>query len=295
MITLLPILLLALSPTEEPAPESEPEVAAESASDTSAVGLARALFERGLASYEAGDYGGAAAHWSSAYELMASDPSLVKSRRVLAFDLGQAHMRAYDVDGDRSRLGKARPLLEDYVAWVDRPGHTMSDDEREDRARAEEMLARIDILEGAPPSPRSVAAPTPPEDAPSRPPERRRTGTGFIVGGSVSLTLGVALAAGAITFAVRGREAERDFADAEMNLVSDPGNAEFINARDKAEFNGKQANAGIITMSTLSALMGVGGIAMIVTGAKMRQRARNLALAPAMAPGFAGAVVRGRF
>jgi hypothetical protein len=34
---------------------------------------------------------------------------------------------------------------------------------------------------------------------------------------------------------------------------------------------------------------------MIVTGAKMRQRARSLAIAPAMAPGFAGAVVRGRF
>lgn len=294
MITLLPTLLLAFSPTETA--EAAPEVAvSDEADDSSTAGLARALFERGLASYEDGDYGSAATHWQSAYALMASDPALAKARRVLAFDLGQAHMRAYDVDGDRSRLGEARPLLEDYVAWVDRPGHTMSDDEREDRARAEEMLARITILEGAPPSPQSVAPATPRPDAPLRAPERHRNGTGLIIGGSVSLTLAVALAAGAITFSVRGRRAEIEFEEAQANLQSDPGNPELVNDRDRAEFEGTQSRSGLIATSTLSALMGVGGIALIVTGAKMRQRARNLAVTPAMGPGFAGAVVRGRF
>ena len=141
------------------APEATAEAPASSESQSAAV--ARAMFERGLAAYEASDYRAAVLHWSSAYDLMAAEPALARARRVLAYDLGQAHMRAYDVDGDRSHLTQAGPLLEDYIAWVDRPAHTMSDEEREDRARAEEMLARIDILQGHRPRRRPHRRPKP--------------------------------------------------------------------------------------------------------------------------------------
>ena len=298
MITLVPATLL-LAFALEPAPAAAPSEAATADADASATTstLARALFERGLLAYEAGDYGSATTHWTSAYELMASDPALAKARRVLAFDLGQAQLRAYDVDGDRSRLGRARPLLEDYVAWVDRPAHTMSDDEREDRARATEMLARIDILEGAPPRPRAeqpVASARPMVDQPRAAPSRRK-GTGLIVGGAVSIGVSVSMAVAAGVFAAQIRRAEEDILAAQAALRMDPDNPQAATDRSRAEFKGAQGNSGLIATATLSALMGTGGIAMVATGAWMRRRARNVAAAPSLAPGFAGATVRVRF
>jgi hypothetical protein len=302
MLTLIPAtLLLALAPAEAPpaaAPaNADTATAAESEASSETASMARALFERGLLAYEAGDYAAASTHWSSAYELMSSEPTLVKARRVLAFDLGQAQMRAYDVDGERSRLATARPLLEDYVAWVDRPGHTLSNDEREDRARATEMLARIDILEGAPPPPRALDVPSSPRPATdtASPTPRRRNGTGLIVGGALSLGTSVALAGAAGAFSVQVRRAEDAHARAEARLATNPADPTAAAELERANFDGKQGNMGLVATATLSALMGAGGIAMVATGAWMRRRTRDVAVAPALGPGFAGTTLRVRF
>jgi hypothetical protein len=287
---------LLLSGPAGPGPDTSATPATATAeTESQTASLSRSLFERGLAEYEAGDYEAAVLHWSSAYDLMASDAGLARARRVLAFDLGQAHMRAYDVDSDRAHLTAARPLLQDYMAWVDRPAHTMSSDEREDRARAEEMLARVDILQGAPPPPEAAPrhadepSPLPP------PPSKQRNGTGLIVGGAVSMTLGVGLLACTGIFVARGRRAEADYVAAQDELTGNPNGTEATNDLQRAEFDGAQANAGMIGCATIGSLMLAGGVAMVTTGAVLRKRARRLAVAPTFSRTEAGAVLRVRF
>ncbi len=255
------IVLTALPVTAQP---SDAAATAPSASTTKS----RALFEQGLDAYGAGNYEAATRHWTEAYDLMSNDPTLLEGRRVLGFDLAQAHMRAYGTDRDPKRLDAARPLLESYVAWVDRPEHTMNDAEREDRQRAVELLEQIDDEtrpDAVPPLPR-VEAPAPapqPAVAPS-PPNPQRNGTGLLVAGGLSLGGGIASMVAASAFFHIGNVAERQFEEAAAN--------EDTAGIDQANRDGSRANVGFLTSAVAATALTVAGVTMLAVGGVRRRR-----------------------
>jgi hypothetical protein len=269
---------LAQPPTEAP-----PAVVTQAPDEDPSVGLAHARFDKGLAAYEAGDYAGAAEQWTEAYSLMASVPGLVGARNVLAFDLAQAQLRAYDADGERHRLLAAKELLDRYVAWVDRPGHTMNAAEREDRPRAIEMLARIDVELRPISSPvverpaAAVPAAVPPHTHPSARErfDAMKRARNLIIGGSVMLGLGVAAGATAVGLSVRANAVADEFALANDDLE-----------REHADFRGRRLNAGVITAAVGAATFTVIGVPLLAAG--LVQRRRALRMTPAVSPTHAG-------
>ncbi len=294
---------LAAAPSEPVPTEAPTEApAAAATADNPAVALSRAHFQSGLAAYEREDYAEAISQWEQAHALMGSVPELIGPRHIMQLDLGQAHLRAYDRDGDAAHLGSARGLLESYVAWLDRPGHTLTPSEHEDRPRAVNMLARVDILSASTPG----AQPLPPPRVERRtqvdrkpksvtPIVSRKAARGMIIGGGVSLGLGVAGIAGILVgmrFAVR---AEHDYEVAQANALDR--NPSFPNgatdaelaATEDADRRGRVANRGVIASATFAALGLLVGIPVLAAGLVARRR--HLRAAPAVARGYAGAQV----
>jgi len=256
--------------------------------------LARSLFEQGLDAYEADDYAGAAEYWSEAHELMAEDPELSAGRRVLGFDLAQAQMRAYAKDHDNSRVTAAKPLLETFVAWVDRPGHTMDEGEKQDRMRAIELLERIES-ESSPPPPVPAPELVRPQPAPTvapPPAEPRPSGTGLLIGGGLALGGGVASVVAAFAMTADGRAAEQRYDAAQEALArdEDPAAHAEIEAADRA---GRRSNVGLVTSATSAFLLGAAGITMLAIGGHRRRR--YVSASASLSPGSAAASVSVRF
>lgn len=270
------------SPTEATVTQ-EPEVA-----------LARSLFEQGLDAYDADDYAGAAKYWTEAHELMAEEPELSAGRRVLGFDLAQAQMRAYAKDQDKSRVTAAKPLLESYVAWVDRPGHTMDEGEKQDRMRALELLERIEDESSPPPpapAPELVRSEAPPTPAPP-PSEPTPSGTGFLIGGGLALGGGVASVVAAFAMTASGRAAERRYNAAQEAYIS--GQEATAEAEiEAANRDGRRANIGFVTAATSALLLGAAGITMLAIGGHRRRR--HVSASASLSPGSAAASLSVRF
>lgn len=273
----------------QPAAEAEPSASTDAPTEDPALGLSRAHFKSGLAAYEREDYYGAIDHWEQAHALMESVPELIGPRHIMQLDLAQAHMRAYDRDARREHLDSARGLLESYVAWLDRPGHTLTPAEREDRPRALAMLSRIDIealsMSRPPPPPRVDAAPK--RAQPVAPVVSRRTARGMIIGGGVSLGVAVAGVAGMIAGMSASRRAEHDYEVAQGESINrgdvPPGGP----ALDEADRRGRQANAAIIASGTVIAVGAVVGIPLLAAGLVARRR--HIRATPTAGRGYAGA------
>lgn len=161
------------------------------------IATAEAAFEVGLQRWRRGNYGGAVTAWTSAHRLLGSVDDL-GMQRILGFDLAQAHLRVWVVDHDRTHLWAAQRLLEDYVYWIDRPGHRRTAHEDADRDHALEMLAFVEIEQAALASTiaRSTAAVRPPPPPPPPPTVRRREtiAMGLVIGGSATLGVGIVFA-----------------------------------------------------------------------------------------------------
>jgi hypothetical protein len=180
------------------------------AEDEHALEVARAAFDVGLEAYRDGDYPGAVEAWTSAHRLILLAVDDVEMERVLGFDLAQAHLQVYASDRDPKHLAVARTLLEDYILWIERPGHAITTEDRPDLDRAHELLAIVEIDQAAaiadrhanpyppgwwpppPPRPRRTHADVPPPPEPLR--RQRRESTTWIVIGTVGLGVGVVFA-----------------------------------------------------------------------------------------------------
>lgn len=281
------LALPSASVVAAPPPSASPTEASGAQEPDPAVARSRSVFEQGLDAYEAEDYAGAAQYWSEAHELMAQTPELSAGRRVLGFDLAQAQMRAYARDNDESRVTAATPLLESFVAWVDRPGHTMDESEKQDRMRALELLGRIASESPPPPvvpAPELVEPPAAPAQAPP-PIEPRPDGTGFLIGGGLALGGSVGSVVAAFAMTASGRAAE-----ARYNSGQETNDGPEIEA---AERDGRRANIGLVTSATSAFLLGAAGVTMLVIGA--RRRKRHVSASAALTPSSASASVSVRF
>ncbi len=268
---------------------------------------AKVRFDEGLAAYERSDFAGAIEAWTSARALMADDPAAQDAWHVLGLDLAQAHVRAYRLDRDVGHFAPARALLEAYVAWVDRPAHTMTPDEQEDRPRAVEMLAfiaterehRSDSIAPLPaPAPRAAVAPAPDRAAPpiddAAHQRKLKTAHGLIAGGAVSLGLGVASSVVLGVSVSRAMATEREYVDTQAGaqqdgVVSDAERAEL----DDIAAKGKSANQWYIASAVAVAVFTAAGVGLLAGGLVARKRA--LRAAPVVGKGYGGVAVSMRF
>lgn len=270
-----------------PPPSTSPAETSVAQEPDPAVARSRSLFEQGLDAYDADDYAGAVQYWTEAHELMAQTPELSESRRVLGFDLAQAQMRAYDKDADHSRVTAAKPLLEGFVAWVDRPGHTMDEGEKQDRRRALELLERIES-ESPPPTavpPPELVQPAAPPAEPPAPTAPKPSGTGLLIGGGLAVGGSVAAAIAASAAIASARTAEDD-----LLLAA---NADDNAGAMAANRDGRRANIIFLTSVTSAVLLGAGGVTMLAIGGCRRRR--YVSASAALTPSSATASVSVRF
>lgn len=245
--------------------------------------LSRSVFSQGLTAYSAGDYTEAARWWGLAYDMMADKPELVDARHVLALDLGQAELNAYEQDHLAIHLISARTRVEEYLAWVARPDHFMTADEREDQTRAVDMLTRIATLTASSPSPGVDAAPSPPSAAAASGDDqlhrdltrKAKSAKRLIIAGSVFTTGALAGAVASIVMRARSQTYYRQV------LMG----GDFPPATDAAT----DRPPALLAATTILAAI---GIPMLSVGIARRKRVRRqLELTP-MAAGFA---FNGRF
>lgn len=180
-----------------------------SATEDQALEVAMAAFDVGLDAYKKADYARAIESWTSAHRLLLLAVDDIEMQRVLGFDLAQAHLRQHASDRDPEHLRRARPLLEEYILWIERPGHAVTTAERDDVDHAHELLAIVEIDQAAAIADRH-ASPYPPDTTPAPPPairreapapppppdpvhRLRRESTGWLVVGGASMGLSLAM------------------------------------------------------------------------------------------------------
>lgn len=238
---------------------------ASAAVDPSSLELARALVAEGRRSYGARDFVRAAEQWELAYALMTGIEGLRADAHALAFDLGRAHVHAWELDLDAERLSRARNHLGEFVAWVGHPDHAMDAATREDRRRAVELIARIDAVQLA-----TRAEPPPPPAVSRAATTRRDVAQPWIIAGSTALVGSVAaivVAALGETIAHRDTEVYADYRDARRRTRS------------------VQAGAGVT-----AGVLGIAGASMLTVG--LMRRRHTVVAAPMLSATTAGAQLR---
>lgn len=220
------------------------------------------------------------------------DPRVVALRSMHAE--AQQRVERYNATHDASHLAAARELL---AQWLVQHRSLYGDgaDAMAVRAPLEQQLGMIDaeLVRVGPPPP-AVVAPAPAPTAADRPPrpmtreqnERLRRAKG-LVGGGVSMFVigGITLTCVSLPlWVLRNRALERAN---EQQF--------YIDERQLLARAERRHVGAITTLAVGSALAGA-GIAVMTVGAVERLRLRNeLALVPALGPGFAGASASFRF
>lgn len=261
--------------------------------------MAQSLYQEGEALFKTADYDGALEKWRAAYGLLPATAETQAIRNSLAFNIAEAERRAYAIDQDVAHLRKAKILLEDYIAENER---LYGNEARavQERSDAKERLAAIDaeIAAAGPQGPAASGSAAGGATGPiALSPEEQRIqeikaspelmgqwnkAKGLIIGGSITLGLGVP-----VTLAGLGTMAAGATADA-----FDP-----IDGTETRADNAAVAAGAVITVVGLG--MVAGGGAMLGIGVKRRRELKQPRTAVMAAPygnqQGAGFVVHMRF
>jgi hypothetical protein len=276
----LPVEVLAAPPTE---PAADPPK-----SDTE---QAEAIFRRGQTKYETADYVGAIELWTEAYGLVESTPENAAIKALLIFNLAQAHVKAFELDDDAIHLKQARSLLDSYRSSLE----MLYDDESaraEELAKVDEKLAEIakklEEVEAGEPEPEPEPKPEPKPEVDVPPPSRPNPGNPLMFAGVAVTVLGVAT--GGIAMTLGGVMGKRANDLGELDPLD-------LDAREQQFARGQRGNSLLITGAVLAGVLIPTGIALIAVGTRRNAEAnqRRTSLAPALGPGRAGLVLRGRF
>ena len=103
---------------------------------------ARALFETGVAHYEAAEYGRAIEVWFEALSLVPRTYENRKIRAELIYNIATAQEKSYDIGKDIENLRRARRSLERFLAEIDKI--YPEDEAASERAGVQERIARLD-------------------------------------------------------------------------------------------------------------------------------------------------------
>lgn len=261
--------VVALAPAG-PAPAAGQEPAAP-ADDPKARG--EKLFEEASAAYNLGKFDEAIAKFEAAYELLKA-PSLL-------YNLGQAHVRAHEYDGDVAHLRRAKALYDNFIK-IREAGGESTGDARERLAALEAKLAEAG--EPAPPAvkPEPEVKPAPePEVKPEPPPPvkveaaPRRGPGGLGIAGIVLIAGGVLGGTGMAVpgFISAARLTDQEAAEGVVVPVSAERHDAFAGSVGKAH---ALAYAGI----AVGAALVVTGVALVIVDSAKRRRLRQRAGIP---------------
>ena len=127
----------------------------------------------------------------------------------------------------------------------------------------------------------------------------QNNGNGLIIGGAVVTALGIGALVMVPVGSIRGNEAEEAFNEAQAILDVDPDDPQALTDRERAEFDGQQANAILIAGAVLFPLLLAGGATMIAFGVKAKMRSRRsaakLQLTPSLGRRSVGFSLSGKF
>lgn len=257
---------------------------------------AQALTEQGQASFDAGDYEGAAAAWSKILDtLPENELNRAERENALLISL-EAYKHGYRRrTAEKGSAGQAEVvLLRQGLALCDAytkefvrvHGGSVSPAVVESRVEVENMLA-----ESGGGGTGSVITPVVPATPIDSDPftrssiQRGPSGNGLIAAGSATIVVGLAMIPLVVVGAQRGKSADED-----LQRAQDEGNQDAI--RD-AEDRKASANAMIISGSILLGVLTAGGSTMLGIG--IRRRIRYTAFSPTVGPRFVGLSLQGRF
>jgi len=256
-------------------------------------GSARALTQQGQASFDAGDYRGAALAWQKILDILPEN-ALNRAERENALLIAlEAYKHAFRraslergsvTTEDVELLREGLALCDAYTKEVSRvhgPGG-VSPAVVESRVELEGMLQGSRPTEARTPAIIPVASDTMLErNVVGRGP----SGNGLIAAGSASIVVGLAMMPLVIIGAKNAKEAEADIQDA-MSM-------DDASAQSDAEDRKRTGNAMIISGSVLMGVLTIGGATMLGIG--IRRRIRYTAFAPVMGPRYVGLSLRHRF
>ncbi|MFY0539618.1 hypothetical protein [Nannocystis pusilla] len=267
-----------------------------------------ALAQEAQTRFETADYAGAIELWTQAYAALPNEPAYDKRRNVLAYQIAQACVEAYELDPQLVYLRKAERLFDNYL-------QTISAKDKNTTAKVQgtlgELREKIRVAEEREAADKQAAS----ENAEARGEddaeallaaqkaneareaearaaakrEARRARRLTIAGGA--LTGAGAIALGVMAYGLaRGARVDRDGEAAKADGVTDP--AVYGDLLDQ----GTAANTLAIATAVVGGVLVVTGIGLIGAGAAGQQRARrDLGLAPTWLRGGAGLVLQGRF
>lgn len=194
MLELLIAPWFALAPPEVAGDEGTAPTPADGEVEVDLSEAAR-LFDEGLARYEAADYEAAIEIFTQALaELREQGVHDFRTRGLLLFNIGRAHMRAYEIDEDVEHLRQAQAIFRRFTE-EGKDERNAAEADPGDVREAEEQLAIIaGLLESESASEPVDPAPAPaPVDADEAPSNARPLGIGLTATGVALLGGGVGM------------------------------------------------------------------------------------------------------
>lgn len=283
MMSTVTAALLVLGPPPLP-PEPGPD--APSASDQAAIERAEGLYRKGSTLYESAEYPGAIAAFTEALAIVQEMPDApLETKLSLLYNIASAHERAYEIDGDVAHLRQALKLYQRYEADSADVGDQLDAGAR--RTRIETTLRELETAKVVPAPEPSPATPRPADD---RGRKHRDVGIGLLVPGVAAVIGGVVVATVGSTYESRARDEVAKLAD----LGVPPDHPAWIEGDD---FIAQERRKGAVLMGVGGAVAAVGAVGVGVGAFYLvkSKRARHVAVAPQIAPGFAGLHLAGRF
>jgi len=290
MTTQLALYLLLAPVTATAAPIQKPALF-QPATDLSA---AEALYNEGQTLYESADYTGAIAKFTEALgEAKRVGSQDFHVRGLLLYNIGRAHIKAYEINKDLSHLRQARSIYRQFIKDADVEA-MFEQFNPQDVADARQELRALELrLEGLENEPKSETPPPPPPikaDVDWKKP--RNTGIGLVAAGSAVLAGGVAVLAFGSTL--------KSGAEGEVNKLADAGVPQDHPAWAEGDsYIASETKRGKTLMAVGGSLAAVGlvgagvGIAYLVKAKKLK--GGRVSPTVALMPGFVGIVVSGRF
>ncbi|MEE9384877.1 MAG: hypothetical protein V3V08_15850 [Nannocystaceae bacterium] len=262
---------------------------------------ARILYEHGATLYATADYDGAIEAFTQALKIANAQGAAPRVGGLLLFNIGKAHVKAYEVRRDVSELRQALAIYGRFVDDAKEGAGYAEGDVRDAESEMVTIRAQLAVLERerelarpvgagqtAEPSPGTSAVSPATTDTSGRRRPSRSLGLGLVVGGGVAMAAG----GGLIAYGAGFRAAALD--DPGVNSPHDQ------LTKDEREFVDWEAFKGRLVMGG-GGVLAAAGVATAVLGvlqlraAKRDIESAQVAVAGVVRPGFAGVGITGRF